>query len=537
MIRLLLRRHRTALVCWTLGLLALVAVTVPSYEATYGDAQARAVLVAQLQDTAALTLLYGPLPDPGTLGQLFAWETGTYVILLAGVMAVLLGVALTRGEEDAGATELVRSVGVAPRTPLLAALAVLSLACLLVAGGTAAILGAQSLTTEELTLTGSLGYTAVLLLSSLTVGMLAVVAAQLREDRRPARGLALMALALLLVVRIVADETGATWLRWLTPFGWRDLVAPWTEDRLWTLAPMALVVLALAGAAVLLGTRRELGSAWLAASGRSDRRLPVGRLLGPTLGWAWREARSSVVGWSVAVLGTAALFGSMTGGLVATLERDRTTAELLARMGGEVDDPVGMFFSFLGVFVMLLVLVCGVALTLRWRGEEASGRLVGELASGVPRRRSLLARALVAGAVVSALTVGSGLLMGLVGRAQLTEVDPLPQALAATLGDLPGLLAAVGLAALLSAVAPRWVGVVWAAVVASGFLVLFGGLVDVPRRVVDLALLGQGPSTPLHGAPDWTAWLTGPALVLGLVAAATLALAGLLVGRRDLRLG
>lgn len=532
MTALLLRRHRTALLAWVLGLLALVAVTVPSYEATYGDPAAGSVLVAQLQDTPSLELLYGPLPDPGTIGQLFAWETGTYVLVLAAVMAVILGVALTRGEEDAGTTELVRSVGVRPPVPLLAALTVLALTCLVVGGGSALILVGQAAVVDELEVTGGIGYGAVLFLSSLAFGVLAVIAAQLRGDLRSGRGMALAAVAVLLVVRIVADQS-AGWVRWLTPLGWRDLVRPWTDDRLWVLAPLSLAVVALAGVAVALAQGREIGSAWLAGSDRGARPLRVRT----ALGWAWHDARGSVLGWSLAILGTAALFGSMTGGLVQTLARDRATAELLARLGGDVTDPVGTYFAYLGLFVMLLVLICGVTLTLRWRGEESSGRLVHELAVGVPRWQSLLARAAVAGGTVTVLTVSSGLLLGWIGSSQLQGVDALPHALAGTVGDLPGVLVGVGLAALVTAVAPRVTGLVWAVVTASGFLVLLGGLVDVPQRVIDLSLLGQTPAAGLGASPAWASWLTGMPLALAVGALLALVAAGMLVGRRDLRLG
>lgn len=532
MTRLLLRRHRLSLLGWVVGILTLVAVTLPSYEATYGDPVARSVLVEQLQGTPSMTVLYGALAEPGTLGQLFAWETGTYVLVLGAVMATLLGIALTRGEEDAGATELVRSVGVRPPTPLLAALVVLTLVCAAVGGGTALILVAQTAVIDDLEITGGLLFGAVTFLSSLAFGLVAVVAAQLRGDRRSARGLALTTLGLGFLLRVLADQ-GAPWLRRVTPLGWRDVVRPWTDDRLWPLLPMVGFCLALAAAGFRLARGRGLGSGWLGGAARSGRRLRVSSVLG----WTWRDLRGSVLGWSVAILGLAAVFASMTEGMVTTIERDRTMSELLARMGGEAHEPLAMYFSYLSAFLMLLVLVCGVALTLRWRGEESSGRLVNELATGVPRWSSLLARAAVAAVVVTVLTVASGLLLGLVGRTQLGGVDPLPHALAGTVGDLPGVLAAVALAALVTAVAPRLVGAVWGAVCLSGFLVLLGGLVDVPQQVIDVALLGHAPDAEIGAAPDWSAWMTGMPLAFTAVGALALLGAGLVVGRRDLRLG
>lgn len=535
MIALLIRRHLVALTAWTLGLLALVAVTVPSYRQTYPDLASRAVLVEQLQSTRGSTVLYGALPDPGTLGQLFAWETGSYVILLAAVMALLLGVSLTRGEEDAGTLELVRAVGVRPQAPLRAALVVLLLACAGVGAGSAAVLVAQSTTTEELTVAGGVAFGAVTFLASFCVGVWAVICAHLRPDARSARTWTFTGLAVAFAARVAADTEDGWWagtLQWISPFGWRTVVAPYTDDRFWALVPLAAVCVALAVLAVDLGRRRELGSALLAGGTRSDRGLLV---RGPD-GWAWVSLRGAVLGWTVAVGATAALFGSMADGLVTTLTDDEALRALLESSAGG-GDPVALYFGLLGVFVTLLVMICGVLLVLRWRTEEFTGRLVNELATGVRRWRSLLARVVVAAVVPGGLLVLGGAVMGLFGRVLLDGGDPLALALAGTVGDAPGVMAAVALAALLVAVVPRWASLVWVVVAWSGFVVLFEGLVDLPGWAVDLSLLGHTPGVGPDGLPDWSTWAGAVPLGLTVTAVAAVCVAGVLVGRRDLRLG
>ncbi|MDO5499827.1 MAG: hypothetical protein Q4F67_09125 [Propionibacteriaceae bacterium] len=534
MIRLLVRRHRIAFLAWIAGLLTLVAVTAPSYEASYGDPGSRTVLVEQLQSTQGSKVLYGELPDPGTLGQLFAWETGSYLIILAAVMAVLLAISMTRGEEDAGTLELVRSVGVRPGVPLGAAITVLAGACAAVGGGSALILVAQSATIAELTVRGGLAFGAVAFLASLCCGLWAVICAQLRPDARSARGWAFTAVAVGFAERVVADFGSGRWaevLQWLTPFGWKSVVAPYTDDWFWALLPMAAITATFGIVAALLARRRELGSALVPGAGRSTRGLGV-----PTPEvWVWLSARGSVLGWSLAVLGTAALFGSMTDGLVTAIATDPVTGELMQQLGGPAD-PVAAYFAFLGTFVALLVMIAGAVLVLRFRGEEASGRLVHELATGIRRWRSLLARVLVAAVVSVGLLAGAAVVMGLIGEAQLDGGEPLAYAFSATLGEAPGVLAAIGLTALLAGLAPRRASLIWLVIAWSGFTVLFGTLVDLPQWLVDLSLLGHTPEAGM-GTPDWGAWL-GP-VPGGLAAGALLGTgaAAALVGRRDLRVG
>ncbi|WP_432558092.1 ABC transporter permease [Granulicoccus sp. GXG6511] len=533
MIRLLARRHRLALIAWVVGLLSLVAITAPSYEATYGDPESRVVLVEQLQATQGSKVLYGELPDPGTLGQLFAWETGSYIVILAAVMAVLLAISMTRGEEDAGTLELVRSVGVRPGVPLGSAIAVLAGACAAVGGGSALILLAQTATISELTVEGALAYGAVAFLAPLCCGLWAVICAQLRPDARSARGWAFAAVALGFGERVIADFGSGWWadaLQWLTPFGWKTVVGPYTEDRFWALAPIAVITAAFGAVGVLLARRRELGSALVAGAQRSGRGL---RVRTPE-GWAWVSARGSIAGWSLAILGTAGLFGSMADGLVTTIATDPATGELMNQLGGPAD-PAAAYFNFLGTFIALLVMICGVVLVLRFRGEETSGRLVHELATGVRRWRALLARVLVAVVVSVGLLAASGVLMGLIGEAQLDEGEPMAYAVSASLGEAPGLLLCVGLTALLVGLVPRWASAIWLIVAWSGFTVLFGALVDLPAWAVDLSLLGHAPSG--DGLPDWKAWLGPVPIGLGLGAVVGIAAATALVGRRDLRLG
>ena len=122
---LLARRYAAWTTMWLFIVGALVVVTMPAYASTYPDEAARRVAVQLAQNNAATTLLYGRLPDPGSPGQLFVWETGTFVTLLVAVLGVLMTVRLTRGAEQEGTIEIVRSAGLGPLAPLTATFVVL----------------------------------------------------------------------------------------------------------------------------------------------------------------------------------------------------------------------------------------------------------------------------------------------------------------------------------------------------------------------------------------------------------------------------
>lgn len=552
---LMFRRHRVALVAWSLPLLLMVAITVPSYQGTYPSLEQRAPLVAQMQATDGMRLLYGILRDPGTLGQLFTWEVGSYVIILACVMAVLLGVSTTRGEEDSGGLELVRASGVQPAAPLAAATILVFTSCLVVGAGSAVILLAQMRSTDELTVEGALGFGAVTTLASFAVGLTAMLCAQVRGEARGAKSWAFALLGVAFLMRVLADQaiydhSWPQWLKtlnWFTPLGWKEVASPYTDDNLWTLVVFALVCGVLVTVVTVLYRGREY-----AASTLPDRSVTTrGMTVHSAEAWGWVSGRSHVFGWWVAVLLVSALFGSMTAGLVQTLRDSEPTRELLERMSAAQDPGVaaessqaaaalgpthllGQFYEFLGLYVAILVAVFGITALTRWRSEERAGHLDLELTTGTRRWRSLTARSTVAVLSAAALLAAAAALMGWLGELQMADDvgagEALRQSMTSTFGQLPAVLAGIGLAAVLIAVVPRATGVIWALLAGSGFIQAFGGLVDLPQWALDLSLYAWAP---VRGE-DWP-W--AQMILLCVIGAAGVLAAAAVVGRRDVTTG
>lgn len=554
--RLMLRRHRVALVAWTLSLLLLVGITVPSYQTTYPGLEERGPLVQQMQNTDGMRLIYGIMHGPGRLGQLFVWEVGAYAILLTCIMALLLAVSCTRGEEDAGTLELVRASGVRTVTPLIAGMVLVFTACLLVGGGSAAILLAQMASTSELTTQGALAFGGVTALSGCTVGLVAMVFAQLRGEARGARAWSFLFVGVTFLLRILADEAISNddwprWLRtlnWFSPFGWKEVVSPYTEDRMWPLLVFVVVDVVLVMAAVGLYSAREYSRSVLPDSSASSRRLHV-----PGVEvWTWIDARSQMVGWSVAILVVAALFGSMTGGLVETLRDSEPTRKMLEQMsassgtvpGASSEDLakaaealspeslLGQFYEFLGLYVALLVAIFAVFVVLKWRGEEKVGHLDLELTAGTRHWRSLLARCLWAVVASVAVLAAASALMGWLGEMQMAEEvgagKSFELSMTSTFGQVPAVVAGIGVVAVLIAVVPRLSGAIWAVIAGSMFLQMFGGLVDLPGWLRDLSLYAWAPSVGETWHWPQMVLLTGIGVLGMAVAAAS-------VGRRDVK--
>jgi len=491
-------------------LVLLVTVTVPGYAPIYPSLAERGPLVHQLRDTLATKVLYGQLPLPGTLGQLAQWETGTYVVLLVSVMAVLLAIALTRRDEDLGYTEIVTTAGVGRWAHPCAAAVVLAGAFMVLGLAVTAVLAVESVGHPgDLTVAGAACFGAVVALVGIGTAAQTMLLAQIFWDAHSAARAAWTLVVIGFGARVLADFSPMRWLRWVSWFGLRDLVQPYTEDRVGPLAASVAEMLMLAVLVGIAHAHREFGAGLVRLRSSGIRRLTVRS----AAGLAWRLDRCPLVLWALPTIAVAALFGGMSHGLIGLLRADAAASGLLRSITATID-PVRQYFSFTYVFVALLPMVYGAATVLRVRSEERLGLLDAQLATGVARWRPLAARSLEAAVgAVSLLLVGSAV-QALTAYAALAGAPAggvATWALWAPLVQAPGVLAAVGLAALAAGSTSHLTGVVWAVVSWSGFAVLLGSLARIPAGVRRIALLGHLPAVPPA--------LTGPAVALMTVGA------------------
>src|SRR5690606_39131304 len=218
LLRLFLRVSRRQILIWALAFAALVAGSVATLEDTYPDAQALQARAA-LMDSPAAVMMTGPAfaLDDYTFGAMLANELSLWVFLPAAIMSVLLVVRHTRGEEESGRLEMLRSLPVGRFAPALAAVLTVTVADL--AAG-AAVTGA--LVGTGMAVAGSVALGVATALIGLVFGAVAAVTAQLTEHARAASGMALGAVAVAFLVRGIGDviETQGSWLSWLSPCAW-----------------------------------------------------------------------------------------------------------------------------------------------------------------------------------------------------------------------------------------------------------------------------------------------------------------------------
>lgn len=516
LVRLMLRRDRVRLPVWLLAILGTVYASAAAVQSLYGTPEKLALYDSTMTGSAPVVVMSGPPVALDTLGGVTIYEINVTVMVAVALMAIFLVVRHTRGEEEAGRTELLASTVVGRHAPTTAALVVVGGATVAVAAGVTAILLGFGLPAS-----GSLAYGAAVAAFGLAFTGVGVCAAQVTAHARGALGLSSAFLGVTFALR-AAGDVGSGTLSWLSPMGWVQGVRPFGDERLW---PVLLLLAFAAGALVLaaaLRSHRDVGAGLVAArAGRTTAR----PRLGTAVGLPARLQRGTLVGWTVGLFVGGLAFGSLSGEVTRMLELNEDFGRAVTSLGG---DPVD---GFLGTMLMLLALVAGgftVSSVLRLRSEESAGRAEPLLATGLSRRRwAAGGLAVTAGGTVLVLAVG-GLGLGLAAAVALGEPGQVLRMVPAALVYVPAVLTLAGVGLALTGWLPRAVPATWAGL---AFCFVVGWLGTVLRFPDWLTQVSPYAHVPLVPAVDvaWTSLAWMGAFTVALV---TVGLAKL--GNRDI---
>ena len=513
--RLALRLDRVRLPMWLLVLVGLPLATASSIAQLYPDVAERAKLAAEIGGNPTLLGLYGRFYDATTLGGLVAWRMGATLPVLVGLMSLLLVIRHTRAEEQAGRTELLASGAIDRRAPLTAAL-VEALAVNLAL----ALLIALGMIAQSEDATGAFALGLSFAGAGLVFASVAAVTAQVTENSRTAAGLAVAALGAAYLLRAFGDgasasANGPSWLSWLSPLGWAQLVRPYGDERWWVLALMADVCLALVALAYALVARRDY------AAGLVQPRLgPAGTTMGSPAALAWRLHRGALLAWSAGLAALGLALGTAADG-VGNLVRDNPAmADVFDKIGG----TQGVIDSFLAAALGIVGLTAAaytVQAALRLRVEETTARAEPVLATPVTRLQWAASHLLFAFGGTVVVLGALGLAAGLAHGLRTGDLGgQLPRLLGGALVIVPAAWVVAGLCVALFGLAPRLASATWGVVVLFGLLTYFGAVLQLHHWVLDLSPythLPKLPGNPVTATPLlWLAALASALTAAGL---------------------
>jgi ABC-2 type transport system permease protein len=489
--RLLDARMMTAVSAYVFAIYSYVQPS--GYRSIYKTAAERLAFAHSFGTSKGLRLLYGLPYDVATVNGYAAWRVGGVLAIFAAIYGLLVGVRLTRGEEDSGRLELVLAAPVGRATVGVATLAALGT-------GTVVLWVAElaGLAAGGVPVAGA----AYLALATATVIPVCAAVGVLWGQLAPRRALALQlgggTVAVLFLLRALGDTVGGlSWLRWLTPLGWSELLRPFAGAQpVVLLAPITATALLLAVAGPI-AANRDIGAGLLRERDHSEPRL---RLLGSPFGLAVRNQRGALIAWA----GTLAAFSYLLGTIsksVSPADVTKGVQREIAKLGtGLITTPTGylsFLFSLLGVFVCVFVCTQIAAA----RQEEASQRLETVLAGPAGRRPWLAGRAVLTLLGAAALAVACGVPAWAGARTAGVHLA-LGRSLEGGANMLPIATLFLGIAALAYAAAPRWSGLISYGVLAVSYLwELVGALTGAPRWLLDVtpfAHVGLVPNEPFR---------------------------------------
>jgi ABC-2 type transport system permease protein len=483
--RFILRRDRVRIVVWVAGIVVLIAVTVASVKGLYPTQADLDTAAAASEGNAAAIAFNGPAQGLNTVGGEVAFQSGAIGLVMVALMSLLMIGRLTRGEEEAGRLELLRSLPVGSHAPTVSASLVV--AAMNVAVGTLVTL---TLLGEHLAVAGSIIFGASFTLVGLVFAGIANVAAQVTENTRVVYGIAGAVLGAAFVLRAVGD-IGNGFASWFSPIGWAQKARPFAGEKWW---PFLLIIAVIAGLAVAvkaLADRRDLGGGLIPP--RPGR--PVASPgLGYPLGLAIRLQRGSVIGWSIGVLLTGVAYGSIADSIDSFVRDNKTLADMLAQVGG-----ASLTDSYLATsFVILALGGTGFAIqaTLRLRSEETSLRAEPVLATPVSRSRWALSHLTVAFAGSVIMLVAGGLSVGLSYGLVKGDLTVVPRLLGSAIAYAPAMWVLVGLSVALVGLAPRGVVAVWGALTVCFVIGMLGQLLGLPAWLNNLSPFDHVPRLP-----------------------------------------
>jgi ABC-2 type transport system permease protein len=455
-----------------------------------------------LSENPAIRILSGPpvaLDDPGGFT---VWRTGPPLSVLASVWIMLAATRFTRGDEDGRRWDLL----LAGRLRM----ADVVIRCLAALAGSAALIGvavAAGLLAAGTRPIGAVLHAAGMAGIALTFATAALLAAQVMPTRTGATGLAVAALGVSVLLRMIADASHQlAWLAWATPFGLTARAAPYADNRVFPLIVLGAFPIVLGCAALVAARHRDLGDGIVALQ---HGHRPRTRLLRSIFGFALRRTGRITLWWATGIAVYFFLIGTTLAWLLELFQKNPRFAEMAAAAGLGGHNLVHVIAAAL--FSMLAV-VTGVYSALRLAAmvaDEKAGRWTLLFAQPISRVRLLSAELIATAGGVVALHISAAVAMWSGAKTTGAPLQ-LGDSLAGAMNSIPVALLAVAMAAVGVGWLPPATVAIGALPVLSGFLVnMVVQAAKAPGWVVNLS-----PLSHLAAVPDRPPNLAATAIFL-----------------------
>lgn len=508
---LILRRDRIRIPTWLIAITLITMIVPPAFTNLYPTELERQAIAETMRNPAMIAMIgpgYGL--DNYTIGAMMGHQMLLFTAMAVAIMSILLVTRHTRGDEEGGRIEMIRSLPVGRLSNLSATTFVLF--------GTNVLLafivgfGLYALGIESMDLQGSLLYGAALGATGFFFTAITALFAQLSENSRGTLGYSFAFLGVAYLIRAVGDVSSEV-LAWFSPLGWVLRTEVYVNNYWWPILITVGAALAIIALALYLNSIRDLGAGFIPAK---PGKKTASVFLQSPFGLALRLQRTAIIAWVIGIFILGASYGSVLGDIEIFFVNNELMLEMLPAVEG-----FSLTEQFLAMLMSIIAIFCtipAVLMILKLRGEEKNNRIEHLLARSVSRTRimgSYLSISFIVG-FVALLFSAIGLWSA--GAAVMDDPIAFSTVFNGAMVYLPAMWMMMAVAVLLIGIVPQGVGLTWLYLGYSFFVVYLGGLLQFPQWMAKLSPYGNIPKIPTETI-DFTKifGLTAIALMLMLI--------------------
>lgn len=483
--RFALRRDRIRIGIWIAAIVLLVLTTVQSTKSLYPTQLDLDKAAAVSQDNVAAIIFNGPAQGLNTLGGQVAFQTGTFGLIVMGLMSVFMLGRLTRGEEEAGRAELLRALPIGRHS--LPAAALVTVAAMNIVTG---LLVTLSLLAYDLPVPGSIAFGCSFTMFGLLMAGITAIAAQVTENTRVVYGIGGLVIGVSFVVRAVGDINDGT-LSWLSPIGWAQKTRPFAGEMWWPFLLLLVATALAAWLAIVLSRRRDLGAGLVPPRAGRAHAAPS---LGTPIGLATRLQRGSWYGWTAGLIVLAVAYGSITDSINQFVEDNESLTDIIAAQGSGtlIEQYLAMSFRILA----LIASAYAIQSVLRIRSEETATHAEQILSTPVSRVRWAGAHVMLAFGGTLAILLLIGVSFGVADFAVTGDSAAFGQSVLGAVAYAPAVWVLAGLTVALVGFLPRVAVWAWGSLAVCFVIGMFGQLLGLPSGVTGFSPFEHVPQYP-----------------------------------------
>jgi len=488
--RFILRKERMFIAFWIGALLVIAGVMLVAFENQFTPEELQGLLI--MKDNPAHIALQGPFFAVASfqVGHFYAVEMHLFTLIAVAILNIFLVMQNTRGDEEKGRYEVLRSLPIGRLSAFHATLITAVIVNILLAishGVLLSVLGISGITTA-----GAFTYGASLAVTGVFFAALSALISQFSHSTRAVTGYAFVVLIISYLLRAVGDVTSEL-LALISPLGLALRVEAFVSNLRWPLFVMLGMSLVLFCVAYFLCARRDIGQGLLPE--RRGRGYASVFLRTP-LGLALRQNRNILFSWAIGLFG----FGAALGGILRDAEHfagENGAFQMLMPTSADFS-AIELFTMFLNVGFAVVCIAPVLVLIFKALREEKEGRAEPILCGAISRSRYLMG--FITLAFFASLLMPIVTIVGMWFVSSLMMEAPLVfgALLRAMMVYVPALWVMLGLCVFVVGVFPRAASLCWAYFTYIFIVGFFGDLLNMPTWAMGLSPFYHIPQLPLE---------------------------------------